>query len=134
MKRLLDERDVERARTKPPEDTRAYFRGHCLVWRSTRTMWRRPPGTGDLDLPGRDSLQRVPTLEPLRGTRNRVKELLDRLPVRRKTWSGSCRAADRAARGIGARAAQRGEEAQRAGMVGVELPDVVDCGAVGPCL
>ena len=30
------------------------------------------------DLPGRDSLQRVPTLEPLRGTRNHVKELLDR--------------------------------------------------------
>ena len=30
------------------------------------------------DLPGRDSLQRVPTLEPLRGTRDHVKELLDR--------------------------------------------------------
>ena len=30
------------------------------------------------DLPGRDSLQRVPTLEPLRGTRAHVGELLDR--------------------------------------------------------
>ena len=30
MKRLLDEAEVERARTKPPEDTRAYFRGRCL--------------------------------------------------------------------------------------------------------
>jgi proteasome accessory factor A len=30
------------------------------------------------DLPGRDSLQRVPTLEPLRGTKAHVAELLDR--------------------------------------------------------
>ena len=30
------------------------------------------------DLPGRDSLQRVPTLEPLRGTKEHVGDLLDR--------------------------------------------------------
>lgn len=30
------------------------------------------------DLPDRDSLQRVPTLEPLRGTKEHVKDLLDR--------------------------------------------------------
>jgi proteasome accessory factor A len=30
------------------------------------------------DLPGRDSLQRVPTLEPLRGTKAHVAALLDR--------------------------------------------------------
>jgi proteasome accessory factor A len=30
------------------------------------------------DIPGRESLQRVPTLEPLRGTRVHVGELLDR--------------------------------------------------------
>ena len=30
------------------------------------------------DLPGRDSLQRVPTLEPLRGTKEHVGALLDR--------------------------------------------------------
>ncbi|MGH1552005.1 proteasome accessory factor PafA2 family protein [Streptomyces sp. L7] len=30
IKRLLDEDTVERARTTPPEDTRAYFRGRCL--------------------------------------------------------------------------------------------------------
>ncbi|CAM5454420.1 proteasome accessory factor PafA2 [Streptomyces avidinii] len=44
-----------------------------------RTTW--PPASWDsveLRFPGRDSLQRVPTLEPLRGTRNHVKELLDR--------------------------------------------------------
>jgi proteasome accessory factor A len=30
------------------------------------------------DLPGRDSLQRIPTLEPLRGTKAHVGELIDR--------------------------------------------------------
>jgi hypothetical protein len=30
------------------------------------------------DLPGRESLQRIPTLEPLRGTRDHVGGLLDR--------------------------------------------------------
>jgi Pup amidohydrolase len=30
------------------------------------------------DIPGRDSLQRVPTIDPLRGTRKHVGELLDR--------------------------------------------------------
>ena len=77
MKRLLDEDEVERARTKPPEDTRAYFRGRCLEQYAddvAAASW----DSVIFDLPGRDSLQRVPTLEPLRGTRNHVKELLDR--------------------------------------------------------
>ena len=30
------------------------------------------------DLPGRDSLQRVPTIDPLRGSKAHVGELLDR--------------------------------------------------------
>jgi len=30
------------------------------------------------DLPGRDSLQRIPTMEPTRGTRAHVGDLLDR--------------------------------------------------------
>jgi proteasome accessory factor A len=30
------------------------------------------------DIPGRDSLQRVPTLEPLRGTKEHVGALIDR--------------------------------------------------------
>ena len=37
-----------------------------------------PPGTRSSSTSGRDSLQRVPTLEPLRGTKAHVGELLDR--------------------------------------------------------
>jgi proteasome accessory factor A len=77
IQRLLDEQDVVRAVTQPPEDTRAYFRGRCLEQYAddvAAASW----DSVIFDLPGRDSLQRVPTLEPLRGTRKHVKELLDR--------------------------------------------------------
>ncbi|WP_079062802.1 depupylase/deamidase Dop [Peterkaempfera griseoplana] len=77
FERLLEEGDVTRAAVKPPEDTRAYFRGRCLEQYAEHVAaasW----DSVIFDLPGRDSLQRVPTLEPLRGTRNHVKELLDR--------------------------------------------------------
>jgi Pup amidohydrolase len=77
IKRLLQEPEVLRAVDKPPEDTRAYFRGRCLEQYAddvAAASW----DSVIFDLPGRDSLQRVPTLEPLRGTRNHVKALLDR--------------------------------------------------------
>ncbi len=75
MQTLLTEDEVQRAVTEPPEDTRAYFRGRCL---------RQFPGevaaaswdSVIFDV-GRESLQRVPTLEPLRGTKAHVGELLD---------------------------------------------------------
>ncbi|MEY9965047.1 proteasome accessory factor PafA2 [Streptacidiphilus sp. MAP12-16] len=77
MERIVDEASVLRAAHKPPEDTRAYFRGRCLEQYAEHVAaasW----DSVIFDLPGRDSLQRVPTLEPLRGTRNHVKALLDR--------------------------------------------------------
>ena len=55
----------------PPEDTRAYFRGRCLQQYPdavAAASW----DSVIFDIPGRDSLQRVPTLEPLRGTRAHV--------------------------------------------------------------
>ena len=61
----------------PPEDTRAYFRGRCLAQYADRGR-RRVLGLGDLRPAGRESLQRVPTIDPLRGTRAHVGDLLDR--------------------------------------------------------
>ncbi|MHB1594496.1 MAG: depupylase/deamidase Dop [Streptosporangiaceae bacterium] len=77
MERLLAEADVARAVTEPPEDTRAYFRGQCLR-RYPDAVAAASWDSVIFDLPGRDSLQRVPTLEPLRGTRAHVGDLLDR--------------------------------------------------------
>ena len=76
---LVDDAAVSAAVTEPPEDTRAVvpwqvpgkFRapgGGCVV------------GLGDLGRPGRHALQRVPMLEPLRGTRAHVGEIMDRSP------------------------------------------------------
>jgi Pup amidohydrolase len=77
MTRLVDERAVARAVDYPPEDTRAYFRGRCLQQYPdavAAASW----DSVIFDIPGRESLQRVPTLEPLRGTRAHVGDLLDR--------------------------------------------------------
>jgi Pup amidohydrolase len=77
MVRLTSEAEVVRAMEEPPADTRAYFRGRCLRQYPdavAAASW----DSVIFDIPGRESLQRVPTLEPLRGTRAHVGDLLDR--------------------------------------------------------
>ena len=74
--RLVSEDEVERAMTEPPGDTRAYFRGRCLAKFASEVSaasW----DSVIFDV-GRETLQRVPTMEPLRGTRAHVGDLLDR--------------------------------------------------------
>ena len=80
--RLVDETEVERAMVEPPEDTRAYFRGRCLQ-KYPEAVAAASWDSVIFDIPGRESLQRVPTLEPLRGTRAHVGDLLDRCDRRR---------------------------------------------------
>jgi Pup amidohydrolase len=77
MVRLTDDATVDRAVDNPPEDTRAYFRGRCLR-QYPESVAAASWDSVIFDIPGRESLQRVPTLEPLRGTRAHVGELLDR--------------------------------------------------------
>jgi proteasome accessory factor A len=75
--RLVSEEDVVRAIDSPPEDTRAYFRGRCLQ-QYPESVAAASWDSVIFDIPGRESLQRVPTLEPLRGTKAHVGGLLDR--------------------------------------------------------
>jgi hypothetical protein len=77
MQTLLDDLAVSRATTEPPEDTRAYFRGRCLA-KFGADVAAASWDSVIFDLPGRESLQRIPTLEPLRGTKAHVGALLDR--------------------------------------------------------
>ncbi len=75
METLVSEDEVQRAIVEPPEDTRAFFRGRCLSKYPTAVAaasW----DSVIFDV-GRESLQRVPTLEPLRGTKAHVGDLLD---------------------------------------------------------
>ena len=75
IQRLLTDDEVTRAIASPPTDTRAFFRGECL---------RRYPGqvaaaswdSVVFDL-GRENLVRIPTMEPLRGTREHVGALFE---------------------------------------------------------
>jgi proteasome accessory factor A len=76
MERIVADPDVDRAMLEPPDDTRAYFRGRCL----SKFPGEVAAASWDsviFDV-GRESLQRVPTLEPTRGTKAHVGALLDR--------------------------------------------------------
>jgi proteasome accessory factor PafA2 len=77
MERLLTDDEVAQAMHRPPEDTRAYFRGNCLE-RYADQIAAASWDSVIFDLPGRESLQRVPTVDPLRGSKAHVGELLDK--------------------------------------------------------
>jgi proteasome accessory factor A len=74
METLIDPEAARRAITEPPETTRAYFRGRCLQkWASSIAAANWDSLVFDL---GGDPLRRVPMMEPLRGTKIHVEELL----------------------------------------------------------
>jgi proteasome accessory factor A len=78
MQRLLTDEQVAMAMTEPPEDTRAYFRGRCLAKYAAEVVaasW----DSVIFDV-GRESLVRVPMMEPERGTKQHVGALFDRCP------------------------------------------------------
>ncbi len=77
VERLVTDAEIAAAVGTPPEDTRAYFRGRCLSKYGEHVAaasW----DSVIFDVPGRGALQRVPTLDPHRGTREHVGGLLDR--------------------------------------------------------
>jgi Pup amidohydrolase len=76
VEHLVDDEAVARAVDHPPEDTRAYFRGRCL------TQYRDQVAAAGWDSiifdVGKETLQRVPMMDPGRGNRAMTGELLDR--------------------------------------------------------
>ena len=78
MRTLFTEDEIRTAMTEPPQDTRAYFRGRCLSQYASEVVaasW----DSVIFDV-GRESLVRVPMMEPLRGTKAHVGALFDRCP------------------------------------------------------
>jgi proteasome accessory factor A len=65
---VVDDGDIAAAVTEPPSDTRAYFRGRC-VSSFGKDVVGASWDSVIFDVPGYGRLQRVPTREPLRGTR-----------------------------------------------------------------
>ncbi len=75
MQRLLTDDEVTTAMLRPPTDTRAFFRGECLR-RYPAQVAAASWDSVVFDL-GRENLVRIPTMEPLRGTRDHVGELFE---------------------------------------------------------
>jgi proteasome accessory factor A len=75
--RITTDEEIRAAVDQPPADTRAYFRGRCLD-KYAESVAAASWDSVIFDLPDRESLQRVPTLDPLRGTKQHVEALIDR--------------------------------------------------------
>ena len=75
LRRLTGDGDVVRAIVEPPPTTRAYFRGECI------RRWPSEVSSANWDSivfdTGQNVLQRVPMMDPLKGTRALVGPLLD---------------------------------------------------------
>lgn len=75
VERLIPEEEITACMTTPPPDTRAWFRGQCLA-RFPRQIAAAGWDAIVFDT-GQDNLQRVPMLEPTRGTQAQTGALLD---------------------------------------------------------
>jgi proteasome accessory factor PafA2 len=78
VERITTDDEIERAVMEPPEDTRAYFRGRCIS-KYPDAIAAASWDSIIFDI-GRDTLQRIPMREPLKGTRAHVEDLLARSP------------------------------------------------------
>jgi proteasome accessory factor A len=75
LRRIVTDDQIEAAITQPPEDTRAWFRGRC-VDRFPADVVAASWDSVIFDT-AEQSLQRIPTLDPLRGTRAHVGALVE---------------------------------------------------------
>jgi proteasome accessory factor PafA2 len=75
MRRLFDDEEIRRAAHEPPDDTRAYFRGRCVERFGADLIAANWDALIFDD--HRGQYKRVPMLDPLRGTKAHVADLLD---------------------------------------------------------
>jgi hypothetical protein len=76
MQHLLTDSEISGAVATPPEDTRAWFRGECIRRFGDDVVVASWDSLVFDAGPGRP-LHRVPTIDPLRGTRELTSDLLD---------------------------------------------------------
>ncbi|MCB1014329.1 MAG: proteasome accessory factor PafA2, partial [Acidimicrobiales bacterium] len=75
LERITSDDEVERAVSRPPDDTRAYFRGRCLdKWGDAIVAANWDSLVFDI---GAETLRRVPMMEPTRGTAAHVGTLVE---------------------------------------------------------
>jgi len=76
---LVTDEEATRAMDAAPEDTRAWFRGACLR-KFPESVVAASWDSVVVEVPGERTLQRIPILEPLRGTKAAVGELVEGAP------------------------------------------------------
>ena len=75
---IVSPAEIDHAVDHPPEDTRAYFRGECL--RRFSPVIVAASWDALIFDTGEEPLRKVPTMEPMRGTKEHVQALLDDSP------------------------------------------------------
>jgi proteasome accessory factor A len=75
IQRLFTDAEIARAVADPPDDTRAYFRGRCV--RKFGSALVAANWDSLVFDTGEDALKRVPMMEPRRGTKDLVGDLLE---------------------------------------------------------
>lgn len=78
MRRLFTDAEILRAVAEPPETTRAWFRGMCIAAYGPAIVAANWDSL-IFDV-GQESLKRVPMMEPRRGTKDMVADLIERSP------------------------------------------------------
>ncbi len=76
MQRLVADDEIELARTAPPSDTRAYFRGRVME-KFGASVVAASWDSVIFDVPDRPALQRVALMDPLRGTQDQVGAMIE---------------------------------------------------------
>ena len=76
LTRLVDDDDIAAAVEQAPEDTRAWFRG-AVLRRYPDEVVAASWDSVIVEVPGQRQLQRIPMLEPLRGTRAQLGDLVE---------------------------------------------------------
>ncbi len=67
---------MKRAHENPPEDTRAYFRAMCLK-KFPKELYASSWSSVQFDV-GNSAIKSIPLMEPLRGTKELISDLLDK--------------------------------------------------------
>jgi len=75
IKNLVTDEQARWAAVNPPPQTRAWFRGEVLR-RFANCVAAASWDSLIVDVPGRESLVRVPTLDPFKGTKEHVGDLM----------------------------------------------------------
>jgi proteasome accessory factor A len=79
VERIVSDEEIAAAVERPPDDTRAFFRGECIR-RYPDAVFGVNWDSISFNL-GEDPIKRILMNEPLKGTRAHVKELLDISPT-----------------------------------------------------